>query len=113
MSGGAPSRAPPSSRSPGGLRRLHETLPVEDCPFTGSWAQPHAARLLAPQQLVVCHGDPCVPNTLLDSSGDFAAHVDLGLLGVADRWSDLAIASYSIGWDINFGPGYEELFFSA
>lgn len=96
-----------------GLRRLHETLPVEDCPFTGSWAQPHAARLLAPQQLVVCHGDPCVPNTLLDSSGDFAAHVDLGLLGVADRWSDLAIASYSIGWDINFGPGYEELFFSA
>ena len=96
-----------------GLRKLHETLPVGDCPFTGSWAQPHAAQLPAPERLVVCHGDPCVPNTLLDASGGFAAHVDLGLLGVADRWSDLAIASYSIGWDINFGPGYEELFFSA
>ncbi len=54
---------------------------------------------------VVCHGDACAPNTLLDESGAFLAHVDLGALGAADRWADLAIASWSTVW--NYGPGYE------
>ena len=56
-------------------------------------------------RLVVCHGDPCVPNTLLDVDGTVTGHVDLGALGVADRWADLAVASWSTVW--NFGPGYE------
>ena len=56
---------------------------------------------------VVCHGDPCAPNTLLDDAGRFAAHVDLGSLGVADRWADLAVASWSIDW--NHGPGFDHL----
>lgn len=55
---------------------------------------------------VVCHGDACAPNTLLDETGAFLAHVDLGALGTADRWADLAIASWSTVW--NFGPGYED-----
>lgn len=67
----------------------------------------------APDLLVVCHGDPCVPNTLIDDAGRFAGHVDLARLGVADRWADLAIATYSIGWDINFGRSYDDLFFDA
>ena len=29
-------------------------------------------------KLVVCHGDACAPNTLLDGDGNFAGHVDLG-----------------------------------
>jgi len=36
-----------------------------------------------------------------------AGHVDLGSLGVADRWADLAVAAMSVTW--NFGPGYEDM----
>jgi kanamycin kinase len=56
-------------------------------------------------RLVVCRGDACAPNTLLHDDGTFAAHVDLGSLGVADRWADLAVAAWSTEW--NYGPGYD------
>ena len=56
-------------------------------------------------RLVVCHGDACVPNTLLSDAGDPIAHVDLGRLGVGDRWADIAVAAMSTEW--NFGPGWE------
>ncbi|MBO0607534.1 aminoglycoside 3'-phosphotransferase [Myceligenerans salitolerans] len=89
-----------------GLRLLHDTAPVADCPFTWTPAARTAAlpaearaavgRPPAVDRLVVCHGDACVPNTLLHDDGTFAAHVDLGELGVADRWSDLAVASRSV-----------------
>src|SRR6185436_6775330 len=58
-------------------------------------------------RLVVCHGDACAPNTLLDDDGEWSAHVDLGDLGVADRWADLAVATWSTEW--NYGPGYDGL----
>lgn len=90
-----------------GLRRLHEALPVAECPFVGPTLGDDASIDL----LVVAHGDACAPNTLLDAEGRFLAHVDLGALGVADRWSDLAIASMSLGW--NFGEGWEAEFFAA
>jgi hypothetical protein len=35
-------------------------------------------------ELVVCHGDSCAPNTLIGDDGR-SGHVDLGELGVADR----------------------------
>ncbi|GMR14256.1 MAG: aminoglycoside 3'-phosphotransferase [Gemmatimonadota bacterium] len=56
---------------------------------------------------VVCHGDYCPPNLLIE---DWATvgYVDLGELGVADRWWDLSVATWSVTW--NFGPGYEDLF---
>ncbi len=66
------------------------------------------ARLANPppiDKLVVCHGDATGPNTLIDDEGNCTGHVDLGALGVADRWSDLAIAAWSAAW--NYGPGYE------
>ncbi|SEH00005.1 kanamycin kinase [Nonomuraea solani] len=66
------------------------------------------ARLGAPppiDRLVVCHGDACVPNTLLHDDGTFAAHVDLGSLGVADRWADLAVAAWSL--DQDYGPAFD------
>ena len=56
-------------------------------------------------QLVVCHGDACAPNTLITGDGRWSGYVDLGDLGVADRWADLAIATLSTGW--NYGPGWE------
>lgn len=113
-----------------GLRELHDALPVDRCPWTWSisdrmavaeeraarghaadgWSVETRARLLdAPDhdRLVVCHGDACAPNTLLDDDGGWAGHVDLGALGIADRWADLAVATYSLGW--NYGPGYDHL----
>lgn len=61
--------------------------------------------------LVIAHGDACAPNTLIGDDGSFVGHVDLGSLGVADRWADLAIASWSLEW--NFGPGHERAFWDA
>ncbi|UYN84901.1 MAG: phosphotransferase [Microcella sp.] len=90
-----------------GLRRLHEALPVAECPFVGPTLETDQSI----DVLVVAHGDACAPNTLLDGEGRFLAHVDLGALGVADRWSDLAIASMSLEW--NFGGGWEAEFFAA
>jgi kanamycin kinase len=55
--------------------------------------------------LVVCHGDSCAPNTLLTGDGRWSGHVDLGALSVADRWADLAVATWSTTW--NYGPGWE------
>lgn len=58
---------------------------------------------------VLVHGDACAPNTLVDGEGRWTGHVDLGDLGVGDRWADLAIASLSLDW--NFGEGHQhELF---
>ena len=62
-------------------------------------------------KLVVCHGDACAPNTLITDDGRWSGHVDLGDLGVADRWADLAIATWSTGW--NYGPGWEQLLLDA
>lgn len=118
------------------LRAFHDALPVAECPFSASAeervdeavrnAGRRAHRTLHPDfsgltqadvlkrvadvppvdKAVVCHGDTCAPNTLLSADGRFAGHVDLGALGVADRWSDLAIATWSTTW--NFGGGWQE-----
>jgi aminoglycoside phosphotransferase len=59
------------------------------------------------ESLVVCHGDYCPPNVLVE---EWVARgfVDLDELGTADRWWDLAVATWSITW--NLGPGYEDFF---
>lgn len=82
-----------------GLRRLHDALPTEECPW--SWSVEERGGRGAPpiDRLVVCSGDPCAPNTLVDARGRFAASVDLGRLGLADRWADLAVASMSLAWN--------------
>jgi len=118
-----------------GLRTMHDTLPVDSCPFSwsaahrvadararaadldpGGWHPDHAhltvaqalCRVAEPptvDRLVVCHGDACAPNTLLTDDGAWSGHVDLGDLGVGDRWADLAVATWSTVW--NYGPGWE------
>ncbi len=92
-----------------GLRVLHDALPVRDCPFDWSVPSrlagiPTTARdgLSEPppiDRLVVCHGDACAPNTIIDDAGQCCGHVDLGSLGVADRWADLAVATMSLAWN--------------
>jgi kanamycin kinase len=62
------------------------------------------------EDLVVCHGDYCVPNVLLRGT-EVVGFVDLGELGVADRWWDLAVATWSLTW--NFGPGYADQFLAS
>lgn len=107
-----------------GLRMLHDALPVGDCPFewTVSVRLANARRrgIRVPAALhdappvdrfVVCHGDACVPNTLLDDRGAPLAHVDLGALGIGDRWADIAVASMSTAW--NYGPGWEDALIEA
>lgn len=123
-----------------GLRALHDRLPVKDCPFSwgveqrvaqvratgrhdpAEWHPDHGklsphealARLADPppvDQLVVCHGDACAPNTLLRDAGTWSGHVDLGALGVADRWADLAVATWSLDW--NYGPGWQSVLLEA
>jgi kanamycin kinase len=106
-----------------GLRRLHDTLPASECPFDWSVTTRLAraeraglsvAALQDPppvDKIVVCHGDPCVPNTLIDDSGHCSGIVDLGSLGTADRWADIAVATMSLDW--NYGPGWQGSFLQA
>lgn len=109
-----------------GLRRLHDLLPVATCSFVRTaelrvaaltrsaaatlrgtpWGEPPPV-----DRLVVCHGDATVPNTLLDRAGRFVAHVDVGDLGVADRWSDIAVTTRSV--TRRYGPGLEPLVLAA
>lgn len=107
-----------------GLRALHEALPVEDCPFDWSVPArianaagrgirvPDALREPPPiDTLVVCHADACCPNTLIADDGRWSGHVDLGGLGVGDRWADIAVASMSTAW--NYGEGWEDALIEA
>jgi aminoglycoside phosphotransferase len=113
------------------LARALHSLPIADCPFdrrlavtvpqalaaevdlddldgerTGWSRDDLAARLIADrppdEDLVVCHGDLCLPNVVLDpATGRVTGLVDAGRLGVADRWTDLALATRSLAGDLN------------
>jgi aminoglycoside phosphotransferase len=89
---------------PAGWHEIHRPLGV-----AGALAL--AADIPPVDQLVVCHGDACAPNTLLYPDGRWSGHVDFGLLGTGDRWADIAIATWSSEW--NYGPGWEQLLLDA
>ncbi|WP_457028795.1 aminoglycoside 3'-phosphotransferase [Kitasatospora sp. P5_F3] len=90
---------------------LH-ALPAGDCPFDRSLATllPFAGLTIPRppvEDLVVCHGDYCAPNILLDPDTlTVTALVDVGTLGVADRYTDLAQMARSLGNGLNpqYGP---------
>lgn len=121
-----------------GLRALHDALPVTSCPFSWSvrdrlsrashldpvsWHAEHqhlsteealaflTAEAPPDDDLVVCHGDACAPNTLIGDDGHWSGHVDLGSLGVSSRWADLAVATWSTEW--NYGTGWERTLLDA
>ncbi|HEY9474148.1 MAG TPA: APH(3') family aminoglycoside O-phosphotransferase [Mycobacteriales bacterium] len=58
------------------------------------------------EDLVVCHGDFCLPNVLLDPETlTVTGMVDTGRLGVADRHADLALVTRSLTSQ-RFNPQY-------
>ncbi len=72
------------------LREVHETRPSRE-------------------DLVVTHGDYCLPNVMLDGQLALTGYVDLGRCGVADRYQDLALAARSIAF--NMGDAWVPRFF--
>nr|WP_256986503.1 MULTISPECIES: phosphotransferase [unclassified Rhodococcus (in: high G+C Gram-positive bacteria)] len=99
-----------------GLRAFHDSVPAGQCPFDWSVVSRVGDRELPVEspsidRLVVCHGDACMPNTLIADEGSWAAHVDMGTMGVADRWADLAPAIWST--EYNYGRDYCEAFLDA
>lgn len=97
------------------LRHFHDRLPVESCPFTWGAEERLARTPISLREdlqqtpaldAVVCHGDATNSNFLFDDDLRCVGYVDLGRLGVADRWADIAPAILSLGW--NLGPDLEQ-----
>lgn len=64
------------------------------------------------EDLVLTHGDFCLPNILVDEqTGHITGFVDLGEIGVSDRHLDLVLASRSIQY--NFGSKWINRFYDA
>ncbi|WP_285663995.1 APH(3') family aminoglycoside O-phosphotransferase [Actinorhabdospora filicis] len=126
----------------GGFARELHAVAVEGCPFdrrlavrvpraradvAAGRADPEdGARLLAElhallaagpvEEPVVCHGDFCLPNVLLEADSlAVTGIIDVGRLGVADRYTDVAVMARSIVSDLNpqFGPAHAEAFLRA
>lgn len=91
-------RTDAGEQQPLGWHESHRSLSVDEA--LAAIAEPPGV-----DRLVVCHGDACAPNTMLDDEGRWTGHVDFGSMGVADRWADLAIATWSTEW--NYGPGWQ------
>ena len=87
-----------------GFHSVHQSLSIEQ-------ALDRLSDIPPVDRLVVCHGDACAPNTLITDDGRCSGHVDFDQLGVADRWADLAVATWSVDW--NYGPQWEGLLLSA
>ncbi len=101
---GARRRAEAGRLDPAAWHEAHAALSVSEALHRLDVAPPT-------DELVVCHGDACAPNTIVAEDGSCSGHVDIGALGVADRWADLAVATWSTEW--NYGPGFDDVLLDA
>ncbi len=87
-------------------RHVHAGL-VDEADFDderlGQSANQVLAELLSSRppahDLVVTHGDACLPNLMIDGH-QFTGFIDCGRLGIADRFQDLALAARSIARNV-------------
>ncbi len=100
-------------------RNLHRGLVDED-KFDTPWQDHSAEDMLAElhatlprnEDLVLVHGDYCMPNILIDPDTlTLGGIIDWGNAGVADRTFDLALAARSITY--NWGAEWVDVFFEA
>jgi kanamycin kinase len=116
--GDCPFRFGPAEAMADAARRVRddlvrpEDMHPEHAHLNPAAALAEAARLRPDREpdLVVCHGDYCLPNVLIEDRR-VTGFVDVGELAVADRWYDLAVGTWSVTW--NLGPGCEELFLAS
>jgi streptomycin 3"-kinase len=69
--------------------------------------RPYVESVLEP---VVCHGDACLPNVFFDpTSLEVTGLIDVGRLGIADRYSDLALTTIQLydEWSADPAPFLE------
>ncbi len=70
----------------------------------------HAERPLQ-EDLVVTHGDFCLPNLIIDN-WKLSGFIDVGSLGVGDRYQDLALCAGNLADELDTDQ-YSERFYSA
>lgn len=106
----------------GALRELH-ALDIQTCPLDQrltvklrNWSFTSAeyawlAHTPPPEDLVVTHGDACLPNFLC-ANGRYTGCLDLGDAGVADRWQDLTLSLWSLQYNLG-SPAWGRPFLDA
>ena len=82
----------PETFSPGGFRNCEELL---------EWLYANRPE----EDIVLTHGDYCLPN-IFAKDNSLSGFIDIGKMGPADRWQDIAIAIRSL--DHNFAGRYSD-----
>lgn len=80
-----PDKVEPSTFGEGGFRDPEELL---------CWLEDHRP----PYEPVLSHGDLCLPNVFFDG-GKVSGFIDLGAMGIGDKWRDIALCRRSLKWN--------------
>ena len=59
------------------------------------------------EELCFTHGDYCLPNVFIDNQS-VTGFIDLGRVGIADKWQDIALCVRSIGYNLRNSDNKEK-----